>query len=151
MAIKFGIDGKVYYNTGSFASPTWALMPNVRDLTINLSGEKADVTTRGNAGWKAEKRVLKTASIEFEMIWDTEDDGCAALAAAYFANSSMEFLILDGPVGTAGSEGLRATMDVSEFGRSEQLTDAMKVPVTLTPTYVTDPAQAPAWVTTPLS
>jgi hypothetical protein len=66
--MKLGMEAKLYRNTGSYAAPTWSEMTNVKDLTLNL---EADVTTRGNAGWRATIAALKDGSIEFEMVWDT--------------------------------------------------------------------------------
>jgi len=74
MAVKLGLDAKLYRNTGTFAAPAWNEIKNVKDVTLNLEAGEADVTTRGNAGWKATVATLKDGSIEFEMVWDTADD-----------------------------------------------------------------------------
>ena len=66
MTIKLGMEAKLYRNTGTYALPTWVEMINVKDLTLNLEAGEADVTTRGNAGWKATIAALKDGSIEFE-------------------------------------------------------------------------------------
>lgn len=50
MAVKLGLDAKLYRNTGTFASPAWNEIQNVKDVTLNLEAGKADVTTRGSAG-----------------------------------------------------------------------------------------------------
>ena len=66
MTIKLGMEAKLYRNTGTYAAPTWVGMINVKDLTLNLEAGEADVTTRGNAGWRATIAALKDGSIEFE-------------------------------------------------------------------------------------
>ena len=53
MGIKLGMEAKLYRNTGTYALPTWVELTNVKDLTLNLEAGEADVTTRGNAGWRA--------------------------------------------------------------------------------------------------
>ena len=73
MSVKLGLDAKLYRNTGTFASPAWNEVINVKDLTLNLEAGEADVTTRGNNGWRATVATLKDGSIEFEMVWDTAD------------------------------------------------------------------------------
>ena len=59
MAVKLGLDAKLFRNTGTFATPTWNEITNVRDVTLNLEAGEADVTTRGNNGWRATVATLK--------------------------------------------------------------------------------------------
>lgn len=144
MGVKLGMDAKLYRNTGTYASPTWNEVKNVKDVTLNLEAGSADVTTRGNGGWRANIATLKDASLEFEMVWDTADDDFAAIRTAFLGNSTVEFAVLDGPAATAGSQGLRATMAITNFSRAEPLEEAIKVSVTAKPTYADHP---PEWMT----
>lgn len=144
MAIKLGMEAKLYRNGGSFGTPTWSELTNVKDVTLNLEKGEADVTTRANNGWKATAATLKDASVEFEMVWDTTDTGFTAIQQAYFNNTPIELAVMDGPIATAGSQGLRATMQINNFSREEKLEDAIMVKVTAKPTYA---ANAPTWMT----
>ncbi len=144
MAIKLGLDAKLYRNTGSYAAPVWAEMPNVKDLTLNLETGEADVTTRGNAGWRATLATLKEGTVEFESVWDSEDEGFTALQQAYFANGTLEMAVMDGDITAPGTQGLRATMSVTNFSRNEALEEAITASVTMKPAYS---ANAPEWMT----
>lgn len=144
--MKLGMEAKLYRNTGSYAAPTWSEMTNVKDLTLNLEASEADVTTRGNAGWRATIAALKDGSIEFEMVWDPTDAGFTAIQDAYFNNTTLEFAVMDGDVASTGSQGLRATMSITKLTRSEPLEQAITVSVTAKPTYS---ANAPEWMTVP--
>ena len=145
MTIKLGMEAKLYRNTGTYAAPTWVEMLNVKDLTLNLEASEADVTTRGNAGWRATIAALKDGSIEFEMVWDTGDADFTAIKDAFFGNTSIEFAVMDGDVAGSGSQGLRATMAITNFSRNEPLEEAITVSVTAKPTYAEHP---PEWMTT---
>jgi predicted secreted protein len=145
MAIKLGMDAKLYRNTGTYAVPVWDLIGNVKDLTLSIESGEADVTTRGNSGWRATVGTLKEASIEFDMIWDTTDTDFTAIKTAFFANTLIDFAVLDGPSGTAGSQGLRAECSIISFSRNETLEEALTVSVTAKPSYSTN---APTWMTT---
>jgi hypothetical protein len=123
--------------------PVWVELSNVKDLTLNMEKGEADVTTRGNAGWRATVGTLKEGSLEFEMVWDTEDEGFAALQGAWFGDTPVEMAVMDGPIATSGSQGLRATMSVISFSRKEPLEEAMSVSVTIKPTYS---EHAPEWM-----
>jgi len=143
MAVKLGMNCKLYYNTGDYTTPVWVEITNAKDVTLNLEASEADVTTRGNAGWRATTAALRDGSVDFEMIWDTADTAFAAIQAAYFANSAVEVAVMDGDITTVGSEGLRASMSVTSFTRNEPLEEAVSVAVGLKPTYA---ANAPEWM-----
>lgn len=147
MSIRLGLDAKLYLNTGTPGSFLWQLATSVRDLTLNLEAGEADVTTRGNAGWRAAVGTLKDASIEFEMVWDTEDFHFTVLKNAFFSGEPIELLVMDGDAGDASSQGLQAICQIVSFARSESLEEAITVSVTAKPTYSASP---PAWVTGPI-
>lgn len=144
MGVKLGMDAKLYRNLGSYETPTWAEVKNVKDVTLNLEAGEADVTTRGNAGWRANIATLKDASLEFEMVWDTDDDDFSAIRQAFLSSGAVEFAVMDGDIETEGSQGLRATMAITGFSRSEPLEEAISVSVTAKPTYADNP---PEWMT----
>ncbi|HON68985.1 MAG TPA: phage tail tube protein [Phycisphaerae bacterium] len=138
MAIKLGMEAKLYY--GPAGSTANTELNNVKDVTLNLETGEADVTTRGNQGWRATVATLKSGTVEFEMIWDTGNAGFTAIKNAYFNNTSIALAILDGPNG----EGLDADFSITNFSRNEPLEEAITVSVTAKPTYST---RAPAWKT----
>jgi hypothetical protein len=147
MAIRLGLDAKLYRNTGNPGSSLWQLIANVRDVTLNLETGEADVSTRGNVGWRATAGTLKDASIEFEIMWDTEDYHFSALQDAFFSGTPFELLVMDSDASEAGSQGLQATCQIINFTRSEALEEAITVSVTAKPTYSGSP---PAWVLGPI-
>ncbi len=144
MAIKLGNEAKLYYDASGVGGSTWTELTNVKDVTLNLETGEADVTTRGNAGWRATVATLKDGSIEFEMVWDTADTGFTAIKDAYFNNTPIGFAVMDGDVVTVGSQGLHADFSITNFSRNESLEEAITVSVTAKPTYST---VAPDWVT----
>ena len=77
------------------------------------------------------------------MVWDTADAGFSAMQQAFFANTPIEFAVMDGDINDPSSEGLRATFDIFSFTRNEALEEAIMVDVTIKPTYA---ANAPQWI-----
>ena len=136
MGIRLGMQGKLYYGPAGATATTE--LSNVKDVTLNLETGEADVTTRGNQGWRATVATLKNGSVEFEMVWDTTDAGFTALQQAYFNNTAVALAILDRENG----EGLDADFSITNFSRKEPLEEAMTVNVTAKPTYST---RAPTW------
>lgn len=144
MAIRLGMDCKLYYNKGgTWAAPVWSVINNTKDVTLNLETGEADVTTRGNGGWRATLATLKEGSIEFELIWDTADLAFKAVQQAYFSNGSIEMAAMDGDITTAGATGLHALCSVTNFTRNEPLEEAVTASVTVKPTFSTN---APEWL-----
>jgi predicted secreted protein len=147
MAARLGLKAKLFRNTGTFATPTWNEVKNVKDLTLTIEKAEADVTTRGNDGWRALIGTLKSASIEFQMVDDSEDDDFTAFQESFFADTNIEFAIMNGPMiaapGGVASEGLRATCQVFNFTRNEELENAIMRDVAIKPTYAVN---APEWI-----
>ena len=142
MSAKTGLEAKLYFKAGGVAAAgDWAELSNVRDNTLNLEKGEADVTTRGNSGWRATVGTLKDGSVEFEMVWDPADAGFDAIQDAYFNDGLIGLAILDGAKETG--TGLVADFAVTNFSRNEPLEEAMTVNVTAKPTYSDT---APVWM-----
>lgn len=146
MGFALGLDAKLYRNTGTYATPVWDEITNVRDLTLPLTHGEADATTRGNGGWEAIVTALKKASVDFESVWDTADTDFAALLAAWVARTVIEFAIMDGDITVPGKQGLRASCQVVNIDRAEPLDGVQMASVSIKPTYS---ANAPSWYTVP--
>jgi hypothetical protein len=145
MSLKIGMNAKLYWNSGTYASPVWEEVTNAKDVTLGGETGQADVTTRGNNGWRATVATLRDATIDFEMVWDTEDANFEAFRDAWLTNTAIEVLALDGDKDVAGHEGLRATCMVVNFSRGEPLEEAITVSVSVKPTYSEN---APEWYET---
>lgn len=145
---RLGLEGKLYRNTGNYAVPVLSEVTNIKDLTLNLEKNTADVTTRGSLGWRQMVAVLKDSTIDFNMVWRPSDTHFAAIKTAFLATDvdagSIEFFILSADVDEADSEGLRATFMVEKFSKNEPLEEAQNVDVTIRPTISDHP---PEWVT----
>lgn len=143
MGAKTGLECKLYRNTGTWDIPVWNEIGNVRDLTQSLEKAMADVSTRG-ATWRRHKSGLKDASIDFQMVWDTDDDDFTAIQEAFLNGTTIELAAMDGDIAVAGAEGFRSDFEVSTFSRPEPLEDAVLVDVTVVPAYT---IQTPYWHT----
>ncbi len=147
MGVRLGLEAVLYRNTGTYNVPVLVKVDNVKDLTLNLEKGEADVTTRGNNGWKAMVGVLKDATIDFGMVWNTSDANFAAIRDSFMASdvtgATIEFFVMSADVDEADAEGLRASFMVSKFTKNEALEEAQSVDVTIRPTFST---HAPEWV-----
>tara|TARA_Y100000593_G_scaffold47015_1_gene89205 strand:+ start:272 stop:682 length:411 start_codon:yes stop_codon:yes gene_type:complete len=124
------MNAKAYIGTAG-SDPTTELT-NVKDVSINLSTEESDVTTRANNGWKQTMATLKDGSVEFEMVWDTADSNFSSISTAWANSTEISAAFLDGATGGTGT-GILSDFTVTNFSRTESLTEALTVSVTLKP------------------
>lgn len=135
MAIVLGLDAKLLRGVAGATAATE--VTNVKDLSLNLESGEADVTTRATVGWKASVATLKEASLEFGMLYDTEDADFTAFQEAYFSNTPLALFVTDGAGG-----GLDADWSITGFSMEQNLEEAVTVSVTAKPTAST---RAPTW------
>ena len=144
MAARFSLNAKLYRNTGSYGSPVWSLINNVKDLTMTIDKRASDVTTRGANGWGLFAAVLKDASIEFSMLDKVAPDSdLNAIRDAFLNDTQIEFAIMDDLIVTSGAQGLRATCEVFTFSRNEKIADTVSYDIKIQPA---DSANAPSWL-----
>lgn len=134
--IPLGFEGKTYRGTAGSTAATE--ITNIKNCTLQIDAGEADATTRASNGWKWTIPGLFDASIDFEMVVDTEDPNFTAIQTAFFARTPMAFLFLD----EEGGEGLDADFAIMGFSKPQETDQAQTVKVTLKPTYST---RAPAW------
>lgn len=148
MAFKLGLETKLYYDTDGADVTAWVENTNVRDLTLNLETATDDVTTRGGNGFRQTAATLKDGSTDFQMIYDPADPHFAAFKDAFFnpADRVIGIWVADGDQVTSGTQGLKADMMVTNFTINQNLEEAVKVDVTVAPTFS---AYTPNWFIVP--
>lgn len=124
-----GGEAKLYYNSGTYGSPTWALIENCENLDMPDSRSVVAVPTR--ATWPY---VLKLPGArETSITWlsyerqETTDTVLTALIAAYDAGTIMEFAIADQAIATVGCKYRRLTCVITKCDRSEPIDGAVTI------------------------
>jgi len=85
--------------------------------------------------------------VSFSLLYEPADADYLALETAYQTKAALDLAILDGPITTAGSRGLRAKWKIFGWKRNEALRDAVTIDVTIKPCYeITNP---PTWFVAP--
>jgi len=110
------------------------------DVNYNTTATYADITTRKTAasGFTAQKPILLSGEVTFEVIWNTNDTNAAAIQAmidATFSTTPMGLAFMDYPIDAAGStagdvmQGLVGNFFVS-FNKMEPVQDVQKASFT---------------------
>lgn len=139
---RLGLDGSLNRRTGgAFETPTWGVVENVTDLSLEFDDGEADVTTRANGGWKAFLRALRDATITFDSVWDSADADLIALLTASIDKSSIDIACMDAPIDVAneGAIGFRMQCQVYMGTLAQPLAEGQKVTWRLRPTYAANP------------
>ncbi|MDB5310676.1 MAG: hypothetical protein JWO38_4878 [Gemmataceae bacterium] len=119
--VKFGFKGVIAANGGTYATPTWSAMNNVAEAKIAMSRAEAEASMRAYPV-KLTESIMR--EIEFEGTIRSDDgdtNGYILMEAAFIANAPLDVLILDGPIGTNGSRGVRCDMKVFKWEEDEGL------------------------------
>ena len=145
LAPVMGFNGKLYYNTGTYAAPTWSIINNVGDIKVTDEADESEMGLRSGAGFSYFFAGLRKLSWEWDSIYDLADTAIAALKTNYAARTPTEFLFADQAVATSGATGIRATCQIFKFPRVEELNKPMIYQIAVKPTYS---ANAPSVFTT---
>ena len=121
MAIVIGLDVKLLRGTAGVTAVTE--VNNIKDLTLKEAGLEF-----GNL----------YDTLEFRIMYDTEDADFTAFQNAYFSNTPMALFVTDGK-----GQGLDADWSIIGFSVEQPLEEAMSVSVTAKPNTST---RAPSWV-----
>jgi hypothetical protein len=151
--VQGGFDATLCYNSGSYSTPTWVVLDNIRNVKMPLAKVSFDSTTRRSKNWKTKNGRTKDVSISFEMLnakvingtTVTYEANVAALWTAWKSNSPIEVMSVDGPLNESGHEGVRFMAMVEKMDRDEKNEGEIFFSVVLVPTFS---ANAPAYVVT---
>ncbi len=130
---RLGMQAKAYYAAAA-TDPTTLVpsemteMENVKDVNIDHSTGEADVTTRGNSGFRATAATLKECTVTFQMVWKSGAAAFTAIKNAWLNGTEIALGFITGDA--AGDEGPIGNFSITNFSRNEALEDAIVIDVT---------------------
>ena len=137
-----GLEAKLYVGAVGANKSTLAVTANevtcARSVDLSLTSSMADVTTRGS-DYRLQRRALKEASINLELIYSPADPNFKKLFDSYDLGTAIGIFVSDGH-----GAGLLCDASVTEFSQPQPLEDIITVNAVLVPTYA---SRYPAWVT----
>lgn len=140
MAVVLGLNCKLFRGTAGTQANTE--MTNVKDVSCSLETGEADITTRAAEGWRVSAATLKEATIEWGMLYDTDDGDLDAISDAFFTNTPIALFVTDGH-----GSGLDCDAMITQFNVEQNLEEGVNVSVTAKPTNIGgENGRAPAWV-----
>jgi hypothetical protein len=131
--VRIGLDGFLYRNTGSYASPTWSEMKHVKDLSIAAEVNEVEASDRDSVFALIEKGLIQF-TVEFGYRYADGDAEWEALITELLSRGvGAEFAIMDGDITDTGEKGWRMTAHVMAANQSQELESAYTMDITLKP------------------
>lgn len=124
MAKKAGFSCILYRGEAGAIATTEA--GNTANVTMNLSADTIDVTTRAAKGWRQYIQGLKNGSVDITIYYDTEDDSYTAFNTAFLNGTAISLFISDGE-----GNGVDADFVVTGYTQSEPLEDKVSIDITV--------------------
>lgn len=124
-AFSAGLLDKLFYNSGTYGSPTLTLVDNIEDL--NFLDERNEIMLKIRA--KDHEAILtgqRKISVEFKMTTDSSNAVWTAFQTAYLGHTTIELFCFykytdSSGAPAAGSKAYRVICEVSKFPLSQPL------------------------------
>lgn len=134
VSVILGKNCKLYYNAGTYGSPTWTLVTGIKDVTLTGTLGEADVSSRDQAV-KMSEPTLEEVELSFEQVRDSASTIQTALLAAKVARTAIDFFIAEGLYNTAGVRYFRGDFKCFESPVQQPLEGAATIPWKWKPCY----------------
>ncbi len=135
-----GISCKLFINTGSYATPTWAEVDVLQDVTLSQSKESFKTTIRKYKGINTYKPTTSEVEINGKLLvpdLGTDADGdFAKFQDAWDANEAIEVLAITGGIADTGARGIRGFFSIFKFDEDQSNDNELFKDFTLKPTNV---------------
>jgi len=126
-----GMNAGLYQGTAGATDPgSMTKVDNVRDVTLQMEAGEADITTRGNGGWRATAPTIRECTVEFQMVWKPGDAVFDAIKTAFLSAGTVALAVLDQLATVSGAQGPLGDFSILNFTRNEALEEAIVADVT---------------------
>jgi hypothetical protein len=152
MAVHFGRDARLYYNSGTYGSPTWVAINAVRDVAIP-DGDRVSIDASGrDYGIELVEYGNLKLRVEGKIRVNHSDTAFAylqvkALLSTSLSTSIVDLMILSGDKATDGNTGFRFESKIGKwFGEDQNIDQILWRPFLFTPCVPSETANVPASV-----
>ena len=146
--VVVGKDAGAFYNTASYATPTWVEIKGAIDVSVNLGKNTADVSSR-EVSWQFQAPGLKTASVEVGYLHSNASDTVFDALLGMYTSDTVYDMFFSDDAGTpnAGDQGLRAYFVCTDMSQEQELEGAIQYTFSFVPTRYDDSGtlRNPAW------
>ena len=150
MTLRIGNDNKLYYNSGTNASPTWVLIDIVGDVTLEQGVNEAEVDLR-LSGYILNLDAKKTCGLSAAIANHFGNTVFDALKTLWENKTHKQYAVSDIAIASSGAEFFKMFAFASAWPWNQATQEMTSHDVTLSPSYTEESGSLvePAWATTP--
>jgi hypothetical protein len=126
--INVGLNCDLYYNSGTYSTPVWNVIPIVQDVELPLETDVATMKKRGST-FEMHVPTFSKAPLNFKIYHDTSDITFTFLQSAWVGRTVLDMAQADGPIANAGTQYWRADYYCTGFKDAQPLEDFEAVDV----------------------
>ena len=120
-AVKVGVAGVVYRNTGTYVTPTWGGMGLVKDVTPSMPWDMVEAGARETRA-KLYAKARADLSVSMTMRADDADTAFNAIANASLSPTTLvDLMFLDAAISVEGARGFRAEWLINMTGQPQEI------------------------------
>ena len=120
-----GFNGTMYIGTENNGATASDEVCEARDVTINLTAETMETSSRCDAPWKTYIAGWREWSVDFTLIHENDETQIDAIETAFLAGTVISVRLVD-----EDGDGYYGNVIVTNFTREEPMGDAMGRSVT---------------------
>lgn len=140
--LRVGVNQALFYNSATYATPTWVEITAAKDVSLPLDKSMAEVKARLST-WSQNLPAMKTLAIEWDMIADTSLTPYNVLRDAFVNDTLVDLAVCDdAAIATSGADYFRSECYLDKFSVKQGLEEAEMVECSAKRAYSTN---APAW------
>lgn len=141
--LRVGVNQALFYNAGSYGTPTWTEVTGAIDVSLNIARTLAEVKARSSI-WVGNLPALASADLTFDMIGDTSLTPYNVIRDAVTAGTLVDLAVCDdAAIATSGADYFRADYYLDSFALKQGLEEAEKVDISGKLAY--SASHTPAW------
>lgn len=127
--LRVGLKGYLYYNAGTYNSPSWTAISIVNDkVMLGLEKTMAAFVCRGST-FEENLPLIKKAPLSWKMLSDTSDSVHDVLRDMFINDTVADLAFADDAIATSGTRYWRADYYLSKFPMDQPLDQANNVEV----------------------
>ena len=147
MSAVIGVDAIASRNTAAWATPTWATVANLMDITLGMTLQEYEMAIRGLQFGVYLPTVFQL-EVTGGLVYNTGDASVAAILTSFWGRSAIDLAFTDVAIATSGAEGVRAPWQVFGCTRNELVREALRYDLTLKPRFTGSATEVPGrWQT----
>jgi predicted secreted protein len=121
-----GFNGQLFIGTEGNGQSASQEICEAQDVTINLTGETFETSSRCTAPWKSFVSGWREWSVDFALVYENDKAALDVLETAFIAGTTISVRLID-----KDGDGYYGDCMVTNWTREEPLSDVMTRSVTL--------------------